>query len=347
MSVIGSQAPREICRKPESVTAALISTLMTHDVHHVPPEAGLDRIVGMMRDQRISCIVVTRDQRPIGIISERDVVRILGGLYTRPQQEMLRAADVMTADPVTIRSDADLEAATELVRSRGFRRLPVVDSAGRLVGIVTQTDLLRGHARALRHERDVLEVTVSVRTAELQNALERVRALSLEDGLLGIGNRRALEIDLAHTHATAQRYGRRYSLALFDVDHFKQYNDSRGHTAGDQMLRSLTGALRQQLRAADRLYRYGGDELLLLLPETDLEGAHVLAVRMVECVERHAFPSPEGEHGVVTLSGGVAELPADGSATRWEEVVNQADSALYRAKQDGRNRVARAEHAGA
>jgi diguanylate cyclase (GGDEF)-like protein len=317
------------------VTAALISTLMTHDVHHVPPEARLDRIVQMMRDQRISCIVVTRDQRPIGIISERDVVRILGGLQSRAELESQRAADVMTRDPVTVRSDSDLEAATDLVRSRGFRRLPVVDAAGRLVGVVTQTDLLRGHVRALRQERDALEGTVAVRTAELRSALEHVRALSLEDALLGIGNRRALEIDLTHTHATAQRYGRRYSVALFDVDHFKAYNDRCGHGAGDQLLRALTDALRRELRAADRLYRYGGDELLLLLPETDLEGATVLADRMVRAVDARHLP--------VTLSAGVAELPTSDSERTWVMVIERADAALYRAKQAGRDQVARAD----
>jgi len=325
------------------MTAVPISSLMTHDVHHVPPEATLERIVCMMRDERISCIVVTRDQRPIGIISERDVVRILGG-HARNQLESLLARDVMTADPLTIRADSELETATELVRSRGFRRLPVVDESGRLVGIVTQTDLLRGHVRVLRQERDALEVTVSVRTAELQSALERVRTLSLEDGLLGIGNRRALEIDLAHTHATAQRYGRRYSVVLFDVDHFKQYNDTRGHSAGDQLLRKLAGALRRQLRAADRLYRYGGDELLLLLPETDIGGAHTMAGRLVEIAEQ-AFPCG-GCEPPLSLSGGAAELPADGSAKRWEDVVERADAALYRAKQTGRSRVVCAEPTG-
>jgi diguanylate cyclase (GGDEF)-like protein len=327
------------------MAAGPISTLMTHDVHHVPPEAPLDRIVGMMRDQRISCIVVTRDQRPIGIISERDVVRILGALYDGPQGAP-SAADVMTPDPVTIRCDADLETATELVRSRGFRRLPVIDAGGKLVGIVTQTDLLRGHVRALRYERDVLEATVAVRTAELQSALERVSALSLEDGLLAIGNRRALEIDLAHTHATAQRYGRRYSVALFDVDHFKQYNDQLGHSAGDRVLRSLTDALRCQLRAADRLYRYGGDELLLLLPETDLEGAHSLATRMVETVASQDIRASDRCDARLTLSGGVAALGSSvRAAETWEEVVQRADAALYRAKQDGRNRVASARSA--
>src|SRR5262245_21724308 len=321
---------------------APLSTLMTHDVHHVPPEAGLDRIVCMMRDGRISCIVVTGDQRPVGIISERDLVRILGSLRGGPKLDGLSARDVMTPDPVTVSADSDLKSATELAHGRGFRRLPVVDSGGRLVGILTQTDLLRGHVRALRQERDALEATVAVRTAELQSALERVRTLSLEDGLLGIGNRRALEIDLAHTHATAQRYGRRYSIALFDVDHFKQYNDSCGHTAGDQMLRGLASSLRHHLRAADRLYRYGGDELLLLLPETDLAGAHALAGRMVEGICQQGTPAPGTPGGSVTLSGGVAELPADGSGRCWEEVVQHADAALYRAKQDGRNRVARA-----
>jgi diguanylate cyclase (GGDEF)-like protein len=319
------------------MAAGPISTLMTHDVHHVPPEAGLDRIVAMMRNQRISCIVVTRDQRPVGIISERDVVRILGGIYQGPRRE-LRALDVMTPDPVTIRSDADLEQATELVRSRGFRRLPVVDASGKLVGIVTQTDLLRGHVRALRFERDALEATVSMRTAELQSALEHVRALSLEDGLLSIGNRRALEIDLAHTHATAQRYGRRYSVALFDVDHFKSCNDRYGHIAGDQILRQVTQALRSQLRAADRLYRYGGDELLLLLPETDVAGAHVLAQRMVEKVAAAEIRAPGASEGSLTLSAGVSGLGRD-AAEGWQQILKRADAALYRAKQAGRNRV--------
>ena len=194
--------------------------------------------------------------------------------------------------------------------------------------------------RALRHERDALEATVAVRTAELQSALERVRALSLEDGLLGIGNRRAMEIDLAHTHATAQRYGRFYSVALFDVDHFKLYNDDQGHAAGDRILRSLTAALRSHLRAADRLYRYGGDELLLLLPETDLEGAHTLATRMGPVRRPAGNRRARASEGSLTLSGGVAALGGDGSSREtWEQIVQQADAALYRAKQDGRNRV--------
>jgi diguanylate cyclase (GGDEF)-like protein len=319
---------------------------MTHDVQHVPPEAELDRIVRMMHEERISCLVVTREQRPIGIISERDVVRLAGRLLAEPGARGLCARDVMTPDPVTIRSDAELGDATSLLRGRGFRRLPVVDENGRLVGIITQTDLLRGYVRVLRHERDALEVTVAARTEELQAALERVRALSLEDGLLGIGNRRALEIDLAHTHATAQRYARCYGVALFDVDYFKQCNDRCGHAAGDQTLRSLTATLLRQLRAADRLYRYGGDELLLLLPETDLAGSLSLATRMVDAVAGAAFPSPGSPEGVVTVSGGVASFGPGTGAETWQQVLQRADAALYRAKAAGRNRAELAEPPG-
>ena len=149
---------------------------------------------------------------------------------------------------------------------------------------------------------------MAVRTAELQSALEHVRALSLEDALLSIGNRRALEIDVAHTHATAQRYQRRYSVVLLDVDHFKLYNDQWGHAAGDGILLAVSQALRSQLRAADRLYRYGGDELLLLLPETDIEGAHVLAQRMVETIAAVGIRAEGPGEGALTISGGVSSL---------------------------------------
>jgi diguanylate cyclase (GGDEF)-like protein len=132
-----------------------------------------------------------------------------------------------------------------------------------------------------------------------------------------------------------------YSLALFDVDHFKGYNDSYGHPEGDQVLRGIARTLCQVVRTSDSVYRYGGEELLVLLPETPLAGAQVLAERAREAVFDLRIRSAVSPLGWVSVSGGVASShrPGEGAPLSWHEPLARADAALYEAKQSGRNRV--------
>ncbi len=321
-----------------------IASLMTRDVRQVTPETALERVAAIMQDAGISCIAVTRGGMPVGVISERDMVRLVkdvthgSGLATLGS-DGLCARDVMTPDPVTVRGGTELDEAARVMRTHAFRRLPVVDDAGKLVGIITQTDVLRGYTRDLEKHRDQLELMVQERTGELEAALERLEALSLEDGLLGIGNRRALEIELDRIHSVSSRYDRHYTVAMFDVDHFKLYNDHYGHLGGDEVLRQITRCLRCDLRRADSLYRYGGEELLLLMPETSEHGAVELCRRLVELVALQSIPHEQSPLGMVTLSCGVAGLTPATAAASWEALVAEADAALYEAKSEGRNRV--------
>lgn len=323
----------------ETTDGGRVESIMTREVESVAPDDPLPEVVVKMRDQRISCVVVCEKRKPVGIISERDLVRVLSTVLESGANTPGTAFDAMSSPLLTIRASESVAAAMTLARSRGFRRLPIVDADGFLVGLVTQSDFLRAHAGTVEAQRDSLERLVAERTRQLEEAVQRLEVLSLQDVLLAIGNRRAMELALDHAHGLARRYGRAYSVVLFDVDHFKAFNDLYGHSAGDEILRQIAHCLGTSARKSDSLYRYGGEEILMVLPETGLDGARQAAERARASVERLAIVHDGCAFGVVTVSAGVG-TSGDAPSMDWRPVVEQADAALYRAKRDGRNRVA-------
>ena len=178
------------------------------------------------------------------------------------------------------------------------------------------------------------------RRAELETLNRSLTEVSLRDALTGLGNRMALEEDLDQLQARVTRYGHRYCVALLDVDHFKAYNDTYGHQAGDQALRMVAAQIEQQARGGDAVYRYGGEEFLCIFPEQTLETATIAAERMRSSLEKLAVPHGDNAHGVLTMSGGLAILDSSGGKSVGE-VLKEADEALYRAKDLGRNRIER------
>lgn len=163
----------------------------------------------------------------------------------------------------------------------------------------------------------------------------RLHADARHDTLTGVGNRLRLTEDLDALCGRVARYGHVYCVALLDVDRFKALNDRAGHRAGDDVLRSIAAALVENIRRGDTLYRYGGEEFLVLLPEQTLDGARLAGERLRQAVEELGLEHPAG--GTVTASVGVAGL-GDASCTP-DELFELADRALYRAKEGGRNRV--------
>jgi diguanylate cyclase (GGDEF)-like protein len=168
------------------------------------------------------------------------------------------------------------------------------------------------------------QIGIAVNNARLY---EETRSFSLHDPLTGLGNRRLMETQLEKCFEVARRYDEDLSLVMVDIDHFKRYNDTLGHQAGDQLLAILAKILLREVRRADYVFRFGGEEFLVLLPETGPERAMEAAERLRMAVETEAG---------VTISLGVAAL--NGSMEP-EELIADADSSLYQAKQNGRNRV--------
>ena len=181
-----------------------------------------------------------------------------------------------------------------------------------------------------------LESVADICAAAIQNAnyFERMRQLAYVDGLTGIHNRRYFEMRIVEELERASRFQGRMAIIMVDIDHFKRLNDEFGHLLGDEVLRDVAGILKQQLRKADLVCRYGGEEFAIVVPETTGENALTVAEKLRRQVASHPFP---GVPRAVTISCGVADYPEHG-ATR-DEVVAAADSALYIAKQQGRDRV--------
>lgn len=170
--------------------------------------------------------------------------------------------------------------------------------------------------------------------------LEHSRRLANTDGLTGLYNHRHLQERLQQEIDRARRYGRPLSVVMADIDHFKRFNDTYGHPCGDEALIAVSDTLRRVGRTADIVARYGGEEFALLLPETDLEKAQIVAERARQCVESLALPKIEGSPSL-TLSLGVAQLSEQDllSSGAKEVLMRRADAALYRAKRSGRNLV--------
>lgn len=173
------------------------------------------------------------------------------------------------------------------------------------------------------------------RIERLRQKLDEAQKQSITDPLTGIWNRLQFQQLSKIELARSERHRQPLCLLVVDIDHFKLINDTHGHSAGDQVLRDLTEVMRQQIRLVDSLFRWGGEEFVVLLPNTAMTAARMIAERLRKGIEQHAF-----QIGQITVSIGLAQGQAGESA---EAFFARADDALYQAKASGRNRVVCAE----
>ena len=204
----------------------------------------------------------------------------------------------------------------------------------------------RGEDGAAFSEGDVrtLASIADYAAIALENAsnFQRIQELTFVDDHTGLFNSRHLQRQLETELVRARRFGRPISVLFLDLDHFKKVNDTHGHQRGSAVLREIGQLLVRQLRTVDIPVRYGGDEFVVLLPETDREQATICAWRLREAVSNHAFLGSEGLAVHITASLGVAAFPQDASSG--DDLMRVADLAMYRAKEAGRDQVCGASH---
>ncbi|GAA5784282.1 GGDEF domain-containing protein [Chitiniphilus shinanonensis] len=204
-----------------------------------------------------------------------------------------------------------------------------------LEDIISSTHTL--HASVSSSHDDIVSIRDSVK--HIEEDLAYNRKMLEQDPLTGTLNRQGLDHLLAREVKRAQRGESKFTVVLFDLDDFKQINDRFGHLVGDQVLVHIANLARAVLRESDFLVRYGGEEFLLLLPETDLNGASYVADRLRLVAAKTPFMH-HNRRIEISFSSGIAELHADENG---RALVLRADEALYRAKHTGRGRVELAE----
>ncbi|HXV76291.1 MAG TPA: sensor domain-containing diguanylate cyclase [Candidatus Polarisedimenticolaceae bacterium] len=190
-------------------------------------------------------------------------------------------------------------------------------------------------------EKLMFQMVTNLGSLALVNShlVTRLRDRANTDGLTSLLNKRYfMEELLARMIVAAEREGQALALFIFDIDHFKSYNDTNGHPAGDDLLRTLAELLRRQVRPGDCCCRYGGEEFIVAMPDTNREEAYSVADRIRGAVESFEFEHHESQPGGrVTISGGVAAFPHDGNSVA--ALTKHADVALYESKRRGRNRI--------
>ena len=242
--------------------------------------------------------------------------------------------DVMTLIADALGASANYDASLD----GASQELASVESRDQLKSII---EGLAKSTREMRETNKALEnrLTLSkVEISNLQHSLEAIRAESLTDPLTGLGNRKYFDRSIEMAVQTALATGEPLSLLMFDIDHFKSFNDSYGHLTGDQVLRLVGMSLKQTIKGQDITARYGGEEFAVVLPNTALRQALTVADHIRRAVmAKELRKKSTGEIlGRVTISVGVSMLkPGDDT----DSLIERADACLYAAKRDGRNRV--------
>ena len=182
-----------------------------------------------------------------------------------------------------------------------------------------------------------VERVLEKRSLELKNRslVRQLKELSIKDPLTGLFNYRYLQSCLDEEIDRSHRYGHNFFILMIDADHFKKINDSYGHLFGDYVLKKLGELLTTQLRSTDRLFRYGGEEFLVIMNELSKAEVAMIVGRLMESIRNHQFRN-EGQNAKITVSMGGAFFPDDADSKL--ELIKKADQALYKAKESGRNR---------
>ena len=197
-----------------------------------------------------------------------------------------------------------------------------------LVRPIDRQELLARIATQIRRKRY---------TDRLRDAVQQTIEAAVTDGLTGLHNRRFMATHMEQALEQAQRHGRPMSLLIADMDHFKSVNDTYGHDAGDAVLRELAERIRGSIRGADLACRYGGEEFVVIMPDTDMDAAGIVAERIRSRVAGQPFLLPDGRVLPRTISIGIGSLMT--ASDTCETILKRADGALYEAKEGGRNRV--------
>jgi diguanylate cyclase (GGDEF)-like protein len=287
-----------------------------------------------------ACAILMIENNDVQIIAERGFSETFAGVefnvhmpairYIMNTKEGIFSGDILNspaADCVPQGCSMNSMICTPIILNEEIKGIIHLDAARK--NAFDQTDL--AFAELLSKE-----IAIALQRSLLYS---QIKDISTRDGLTGCFNRRKFDVDIVADVAAARLEGKSLSFLMIDIDWFKKYNDVHGHPKGDRLLKQIVNVLTAATRPSDRIYRYGGEEFVILLQDANKEEATLVATRIRKAVEREEFEGEQDSQpeGKITVSIGVATFPSDTNTE--DELTQAADSALYKAKQSGRNQV--------
>jgi diguanylate cyclase (GGDEF)-like protein len=303
----------------EDTLRSVISQVLEEEGHEVTAAANGEEALAAFR------------ANPVPLVITDIIMGSMNGLELLQQIKAVKD-DVLV---VIMTSQASLETATTAIRTGAYDYLvkPFED-----LDVITSVVDRAIDQIQLQEKNERLVEELAKNAEELEELNTNLRDMAIRDPLTGLFNRRYLHEAIDVELARSRRHKRFFSVVFIDVDHFKQYNDAHGHLAGDEVLKNLAKIIQSECRVTTIPARYGGEEMVLLLPETEKQGARAVAEKLRARVEEFPFPGQETQPlGTVTLSMGIATFPEDGSDG--QGLLGYADQALYKAKHSGRNTI--------
>jgi diguanylate cyclase (GGDEF)-like protein len=285
---------------------------------------------------------VQNGQEAIGLMAENDFAVVVTDLVMQPVSGERIIEEAKSSNPLTevilLTAYPSLDTMVEAIRARVFDYLPKPVDLDRLSRTVENA--VAAHELAVDNHRmiDQLNQQHEILESRITEVARDLEQLSTIDSLTGLYNYRYFAEVIQTEVSRAVRYRRPLALAMLDLDHFKHYNDCYGHVEGNKALEMIAEKMRATVRGVDILVRYGGEEFAIILPETPKEKARINLSRVCKCVRDLGLEiDMGGEKRLITISCGLAACPDDAEDS--EELVQNADLALYRAKSMGRNQI--------
>ncbi len=293
------------------------------------PDEPLRNVFQYLLDNTHDCVIICGgDRTPAGILTTKDMLDVLhdGVDLDAPLSSHMRSP------VISINENATVKDGIEFVQQHHFRRVVVVGDAGNFIGIINQKELIsmsysKWALLMKNHQKELKELNVL-----LEKKATQYQKMATTDSLTGLYNRYKLDELFQLEHYTMSKKGTPLCAAVLDIDHFKKINDTYGHDAGDLVLKRLSNLLLKELRSADTVARWGGEEFVMLLSGVTID----VAVKVLDKIREEVNRCNCDTVGTISVSIGVTEV---GTEDSFVSVFSRADKALYEAKRGGRNRV--------